>query len=216
MADITVLRVEIAESSSSKEGSLESGNKSKVAGGSLAAGGLGAKLALSSERQRTLRGDDILRSIYPKTQSTPEQLKNVKDMKELFGYEPPKRLDIAPVKRTVNKPSYKQITTGVSGAVAIGTQAFSMYSNYQKAGYEMSGATHAAAMQGRTASAMSSAAQIGVGFMINPVAGAAMIAMKAYQLAQTNRKELFEIRKSQIQSQLLQRNLVKTIAERRF
>ena len=216
MADLTVLRVEVSGTVSGKEGSLESGNKGTSVGGSLAAGGVAGKLALASEKDRTLKGDEILKKIYPKTQSTPEQLKNAKDMKELFGYEQPERLDIVPEKKVRKPITYKQVSTGVAGVMAVGTQAFSMYSNYQKAGYEMSGATHAAAIQSRTAQGMSSLTQIGVGFMINPVAGAAMIAMKAYQLAQTNRKELYEIQKNQITSQLLQRNLVKTVAERRF
>jgi len=216
MADITVLRVEISGTANGKEGSLESGNKSNAAGGSLAAGGLGGKLALSSEKERTLKGDDILKNIYPKTKKTSEQLKTEKDMKEMFGYDAPKRMDMVPTKRSIPKPTSKQVATGITSTLAVGTQAFSMYSNYQKAGYEMSGATHAAAMQGRTAQGMSTASQVAIGFVINPAAGAAMIAMKAYQLAQTNRKEIFDIKKSQMTSQLLQRNLVKTVAERRF
>jgi len=216
MADVTVLRVEVSGVSGGNEGSLESGKGKSAAGTSLAAGGLGGKLALLSEKERTIKGDEILKKIYPKTQSTPEQLKNAKDMKELFGYEAPKRLDIVPTRRHIKMPSYKQVSTTAGAGITIAAKAFSMYSNYQKAGYEMSGSTHAAAIQGRRSSAADSLTQIGVGFLINPVAGAAMIAVKAYQLAMTNRKELFEIQKSQMLSQVLQRNLVKTVAERRF
>lgn len=216
MTDLTVLRVEVTGVGSGNEGSLESGKGKGSVGTSLAAGGIASKLALSSEKERTIKGDEILKKIYPKTQSTPEQLKNAKDMKELFGYEQPKRLDIAPESKVRKPITYKQVSSAAAGGIAFATQAFSMYSNYQKAGYEMSGATHAAAMQGRKASAASSASEIAIGFLINPIAGAAMIAMKAYQLAQTNRREIFEIQKSQMLSQILQRNLVKTVAERRF
>ena len=168
MADVTVLRVEVTGVGSGKEGSLESGSGKASVGTSLAAGGLAGKLVLASEKDRTLKGDEILRKIYPKTQSTPEQLKNAKDMKELFGYEQPKRLDIAPENKVRKPVTYKQVSTGVTGGMALATQVFSMYSNYQKAGYEMSGATHAAAMQGRKASAAGSATQIGIAALINP------------------------------------------------
>jgi hypothetical protein len=216
MTDITVLRVEVSNAGVSKEGTLESGKSKGSLGTSLAAGGVGGKLLLASERERTLKGDDILRKMYPKTESTAAQVQNAKDMKEMFGYDAPKRLDIAPEKKVRKPITYKQVSTGVASVATLAGSAYSMYSNYQKAGYEMSGATHAAAVQGRKSQLAGTAIQIGLAAMINPLLAAPMIAMKAYQLAQTNRKELFEIQKNQMMSQVLQRNLVKTVAERRF
>ena len=116
--------------------------------------------------------------------------------------------------RNISLP--KITTTQAAGVATSAAAMYGIYSNYQKAGLEMSGATHAAAVQGRNGQLANTAIQIGVAAMINPLLAAPMIAMKAYQLAQTNRKELYEIQKSVMVSQIMQRNLVKTVAERRF
>lgn len=108
-------------------------------------------------------------------------------------------------------------TTKVASA-GIGTVAavYNVYSENQRLGMELSGSTHAASVQARKASLASFGAQLAGAALINPIAAVGVLAMKAYQTSQTNRKEIFEIRKSQIQAQVLQRNLVKNVAERRF
>ena len=232
MPELTLLRVELSNTGESSEGSLGTGKGKSSAGTSLVAGGVSggvsSKLLLSSEKNRFLKGDEVLRQIYPKTKKTSEQLANEKSMKELFGYDAPKRLDISSNKNSkVRKimSSGKSAGLAVGGAVALASTAFTMYSNYKKAGYEMSGATHAAAMQSRTSTAVSSSISMGAavggalvvgGPYAAAITAAVMVAKKGYDLAQTNRRELFEIQKSQILSQVLQRNIVKTVAERRF
>ena len=222
MSELTVLRVEVSSAGESNEGSLKSGKTNGSTGTSLAAGGVAGKLTtvgLSSKKERTAKGDELLKQMYPNTKPSSEQLAINKNMKEMFGYDAPKRLEISKqgsALRRFNTPSAKQVGTVAGAGIALAATGYKMYSAYKIAGYEMSGSTHAAAMQSRKVSAAGSLQQIGGAMIINPALAAPMIAMQAYQLAQTNRKQLFEIQKSQIMSQVLQRNLVNTVAERRF
>ena len=231
MSDITVLRVEISSAGVNKEGSLESGAGKSSTGTSLAAGAVAGKASSGGFRDKlreevikfdeaNLRPDGNSSMGYGRAASRMARLNERKQAivvmtdPDSMPYE--RKLHAKQYLKNISAPTYKQTTTAVSAAAALGTQAFSMYSNYQKAGYEMSGATHQAAVQGRKAAIGGFATSVSVAALINPLAAAGMIAMKAYQLAQTNRKELFEIRKSVIQSTILQRNLVNNIVESRF
>ena len=114
------------------------------------------------------------------------------------------------------KQRVKKFARGTTALASTGAAAYKAYSDYQVAGLQLSGATHSASVQSRKGNMASDLTGLGIAIAINPVLAAPMIAMKAYQLAQTNRKELFAIRKSQIESEVLQRNLVQNVAESRF
>ena len=95
--------------------------------------------------------------------------------------------------------------------------AYAMYSQHQSIGYSLSGASHAAAKQQRNAQG----AAFATGLALSAATGqywvtALMIAGKAWQLAQTNRQEMFKIRSSQIISSVMKERLVKNTIERRF
>ena len=232
MNDITVLRVEVANVDSKSESSLASGKGKSSASTGLAAGavaGAGVSQPLSKRDKITaelIAYDDAEVAAGRKGLSygrASTRLGRLNERKqallqmtdpELTKYE--KKLAGRQYARNISAPTYKQASTGIATVATSAAAAYSLYSNYQKAGLEMSGATHAASIQSRKSEAANALVGIGIAAMINPLLAAPMIAMKAWQLAQTNRKELFEIQKSQIQSQVMQRNLVKTVAERRF
>lgn len=227
MADIVVLRVEVTQSGVEQEGSLASGkgkNGSVTAGlaggaiaGKLAAGGLGESLS-NNLMESNRAGNAMERKIIRET--TLAGMRNSFHKRTLiekqYGVDWGRTKQFARNAQTYAKNITPPTAKAIGGVATAAAAVFSIYSNYQKAGLEMSGATHAAAIQGRYGQMANSAVQIGVAAMINPLLAAPMIAMKAYQLAQTNRKEIFEIQKSVMISQIMQRNLVKTIAERRF
>lgn len=232
MADITVLRVEVSNVDVETEGSLSTKKGSTV--NSLAGGALAGKYltkGFDSEAERI--GNEInraistngrgtskdsrsgmrnqakakLRSAFLSSRTPFEKANGLRDSR--YGY---LSKGIVQYGRNMPMPSKTQVTGAISSAAAV----YGLYSSYKQAGYSMSGATHAAEVQSRKGAMSSGLTQLGVAAMINPAAVPAVIAMKAYQLAQTNRKELFEIRKSVIQSSVLQRNLVSNIAESRF
>ena len=191
MAETTVLKVEVVGVTETNKDSLspdKTGKKSSISAGS----GLVADVVIDAEQ-------DLI--------SKPKML--VTEAKEDISFKQ-KAINKA---KSLNKADFIKGTTGI---ISSGAAAYSLYSNYQKTGMELSGATHAAAVQGRKGNVATSAAALGGAALINPGLAALTIAMKAYQLSQTNRKELFNIQKEQLISTVLQRNLIKNVAERRF
>ena len=225
MADVTVLRVEVRDVGEVKEGSLSPSSKQSTSK-SLAAGALASKAMTAADKYDNDMRMALKSSVdngslfFGRGDSREERFKQRQLAKWMIRKTDNKKV-VRPVansmyRRNISAPTYGQITTGVSAAVTLAAKGYQLYSNYQKAGYEMSGAAHAASVQDRKGQLAQSTAEIGLAMMINPLLAAPMIAMKAYQLAQTNRREIFEIQKNQMTSNILQRNLVKTVAERRF
>lgn len=101
---------------------------------------------------------------------------------------------------------------GATGAVGL----YSVYSNYQKVGYQLSGASSAAARQDRNQQTASTGLMLGVAAVANPYLLPLVLVSKAWQLAQTNRQEIFKIQASQIMANIQQRNLIRDSVERRF
>jgi len=94
---------------------------------------------------------------------------------------------------------------------------FAVVSEHQRASLEMTGATHAASKKAReTKGVMDTAGLALVAKAGGPYGAALYLGYKAYALAQENRRKLYDMDVSQIQSTILQRNLVKNVAERRF
>jgi len=111
------------------------------------------------------------------------------------------------------KKVFKSSTKVVSAAVA----AYGLYSQHQSIGLSLSGASHAAERQQRSASVASFATGIGISLATGQYwATALMLAGRAWQLAQTNRQELFSMKKSQIVSSIEQKRLVTNTVQRRF
>lgn len=95
--------------------------------------------------------------------------------------------------------------------------AYSIYSQYQSVGYNLSGASHAAQVQQRTTQGATFAAGLGLSIATGQYwATATMLAGRAWQLSQQNRQEIYQIRSSQIISQVMQERLVKDTIQRRF
>lgn len=222
MPEVTVLRVEVSESVGKESDTLNSNKEvtSSLEAGAISGEGLaGKKSTATSPEYATFLG----RGTDSETRKWIREDGKI-NLKEAFSRDFNKE---SPFDRrgqafrsgakgyltNLEKSSYIKGGVGMATSVAA---VYSIYSNYQKTGYELSGATHAAAIQGRKSSVMNTGIQLGAATLVNPALAVPLIAMKAYQLSQTNRKEIFEIRKSQVQSQVLQQNLVKNVAERRF
>lgn len=231
MAELTVLRVEVADLGSKDTKSLSAGKSSTV--NSLAAGAIGGTVAGNFNGEG---GGGINNLISNSRGGTVEDMKERRRLAlgRLRGaltapsknagttiFTPSERLKAiggssGSYLRNIPLPSYKQVTTGTAALATSAAAVYSVYSNYKQAGLEMSGATHAALKQARNGQKAQFAATLTAAAIVNPALALPVIAMKAYNLAQTNRKELFEMQKSQITSEILQRNLVKNVAERRF
>lgn len=111
--------------------------------------------------------------------------------------------------RNTKKYGPKMATTALA--------AYSIYSQYQSVGYNLSGASHAAQVQQRTTQSATFAAGLGLSIATGQYwATGMMLAGRAWQLAQQNRQELYQIRSSQIISQVMQERLVKDTIQRRF
>jgi len=225
MPEVTVLRVEVSEGVGKETDSLNSNKEtssSLAAGATTGEGIIGKKkVAAPSLEYATFLG----RGMDEETRKWIREDSKL-NLKEAFSRDFNKSGESPFNKRgqafragakgylsNLEKSSY------IKGGVGMATSAtaiYSLYSNYQKTGYELSGATHAAAIQGRKSAIANTGLQLGAAALITPALAVPVIAMKAYQLSQTNRKEIFEIRKSQVQSQVLQQNLIKNVAERRF
>ena len=102
-------------------------------------------------------------------------------------------------------------------AIVTGTAAYGLYSQYQSVGNTLSGASHAAQMQQRKASTATFATGISLSIATGQLwATGVLVANKAWQLAQSNRQEIYGIRSSQMTSSILRERLVKNTVERRF
>lgn len=198
MPEVVLLRLEVTEVKPKSESDLSTdSNKSKSLTSSNTASGIGIIVAESDD----LELDDIVKNNEENSNGG-----NLEDTDE----------SPAGLVKEATKKVAKSAISVASTTATIGSAAYSIYSNYQQTGLELSGATHAAAVQARKGQAANELVGLGVAVMINPALAAPMIAMKAWQLSQTNRRELFEMKKSQMTSTILQRNLVKNVAERRF
>lgn len=215
MPEVTLLRVEISEPVEESESSLGSKKSSKSS--SLAAGAAGGAIVSSSGK--FLFGStpedmsEFLKTGIDGSRATTRGSRRIARRLAITNANP------AQYGRNISSISAESIKIGTritGAATTAGAAAYSVYSDFQQTGLELSGSTHAAAIQQRKGQMANELAGLGVAVMINPVLAAPVIAMKAWQLSQTNRKELFEMRKSQITSEVLQRNLVKNVAERRF
>lgn len=206
MAELTVLRVEVTNAGTGNSDSLKSGK---------AKSGKGLGVSNKSLANHNETAVDAV-SNNSSNLSRKERLMAKKGQHQVLKKE-------SAVGKFTSGLSSLQKGAGIAAAGAqIVNQGYQMYSNYKIAGHEMSGATHAAAVQGRKGSMISTGAD-GVALIalvatgpVGMAAAAVIIAKKAWTLAQTNMKEIFAIEKDQILSEVLQRNLVKTVAERRF
>jgi len=112
--------------------------------------------------------------------------------------------------------SKKAMKYGKKGVTA-GLTAYAMYSQHKTIGYNLSGATHAAQMQQRVTTATSFGAGLALSIATGQyLATAVMLAGRAWQLGQTNRQELYQIRSSQIVSNIMKERLVTNTIQRRF
>ena len=202
MPEVTVLRIEITEDSGKSESSLSN----RDTGESLLAGDTNQIQSGSQSLDDTTLDNEESYNHNKMKQKTTASMKHSQK-----GFTDDTTAATKPKMITTSS-----VTKGIGATAALGASSYSLYSNYQKTGYELSGATHAAALQDRKGQAANTLLTIGVATVINPLLAAPVIAMKAWELSQNNRREIFEIRKSQIQSEVLQRNLVKNVAERRF
>jgi hypothetical protein len=103
----------------------------------------------------------------------------------------------------------KAVTTALAG--------YTLYSQYKTTGYTLSGASHQAQMQQRKTQQASFATGIGLSLATGQYwATALMLAGRAWQLSQTNRQELYQIKSSQIISNIQRERLIKDTVQRRF
>jgi len=194
---ITVLRVEVDNVSEVKDkNSLAAGDKSKKTE-TIAAGAVGVHKVIPTAKQK------ILESHFTDIEST-EIIDSISEVKT------------GGLNKEQNKAANKIATSkGVAGATAIlGAGAFIF--DHMSTNLELSGATHAAAKLKRGSNMLTTGASLGAALLINPALAPAVIGLKAYQLAQTNKKEIYAIGKAQLESTVMQRNLITNVAERRF
>lgn len=227
MAETVLIKIQVEETESKDNSQL---SKSKDKGKSLAAGaigGIGASkiasgtfLGATAEEARSfLDGDTRARQATPGGRKLSRKLAasnflqyRSRDDAGQFVKNLPNPVEAAKMTAKAVSTAAKYAAPYAAGAAA----AYTLYSNYKKTGLELSGATHAAALQQRKTDLANTGVQLGVAIAINPILAAPVLAMKAWELAETNRRELYEMRKSQLTSEILQRNLVKNVAERRF
>lgn len=236
METITVLRVEVSNSGNDNEGSLSSGKASTSS--SLVGGALAGKIASGTLKYDRLSfGSELSNNVVESQRGTTDNIRTatreiaLDGMKSSFhkrtliekkygqdwGRSKQFLRNSKTYLRNINMPNIPTPSISqVSGVLTSGAAAYSLYGNYQQTGLNLSGSTHAASVQARKNSVATSAISIGVAALVNPALAAPMIAMKAYQLSQTNRKELFAIQKEQMRASVLQSNLVKNVAEKRF
>jgi hypothetical protein len=225
MPETVLFRLQVEEIESKDTSTLEpKESRDKAIGAGLVAGNPGSKIgkggsifgANAEEVGDFLRGDPSSRQGTPGGRRLARKLA----VRNAASYGP-SRTDLQ--QYVNNIPSAQESAKALNGAArfaapyaATASAVYTAYSNYKKTGLELSGATHAAAMQQRKTDLANTAVQLGVAVAINPLLAVPVIAMKAYELSQTNRTKIFAMEKSQITSNILQRNLVKNVAERRF
>jgi len=112
---------------------------------------------------------------------------------------------------------WKTVGKYATGAATTALAVYSIYSQHQSVGYTLSGASHAATRQQRTATSATFATGLGISLATGQYwATALMLAGRAWQLGQTNRQEIYKIESSQIISSVMKERLVKNTIERRF
>jgi hypothetical protein len=104
----------------------------------------------------------------------------------------------------------------VLGNITLATVAYNVYSQYKTLGHNLSGASHAGQIQQRKGTAVNKLSTVVGAAIIHPLFAAGLVANAAWQLSQTNRRELFEIKRSQIIANVMQERLVKDTIQRRF
>ncbi len=112
---------------------------------------------------------------------------------------------------------WKTVGKYSKGSLVAASAAYALYSQDKSIGYNLSGATHAAQKQQRTATGATFATGLGISVATGQYwATAMMLAGRAWQLGQSNRQELYQIKSSQIISSVMKERLVKNTIERRF
>jgi len=115
-----------------------------------------------------------------------------------------------------SEKSFKNAGKAALKGIGIAVAASNIYSQYKTVGYNLSGATHAAQKQQRIQSGINTVGSIIAAGVVNPALLPVIIAMKAWQLSQTNRAEIYKITSSQIVGNILQERLVTNTIQRRF
>lgn len=233
MPEVTVLRVEIIGDKGGTPGSLESGKggtSSSIVAGAVGGGLVGKMSAGSYSNALNEMGSGNGPGIGNRGE-TKDQMKAMRTMGRGIMKSGLTGRDWATNGAIPKGSRLRAIGTGaqvyatnlpggmVKGGVGLATSAgavYSLYSAHKQATLQMSGASHAASVQARKGQATNQLLGLGAAAIINPALAIPMIITKLYQLEQTNRKENFEIKKSIMQSTVLQRNLVKNVAESRF
>lgn len=122
--------------------------------------------------------------------------------------------------RNISTPTKEQLLKGAktaSSAASAASAAYTIYSQHKTIGYNLSGASHAAAKQQNKAQVGAFATGIGISLATGQLwATAMLIGGRALQLAQTNRQEIYRIRSSQVISTIMQERLIKDTIQRRF
>jgi hypothetical protein len=104
----------------------------------------------------------------------------------------------------------------VRKGAALGLVAVNAFHQHKTIGYNLSGASHSAQVQQRKRQVTNRIAGIGLAAMYNPWIAVGMVAHRAWELAQTNRQEIYAIKSSQIIANVMQERLVKDTMQRRF
>jgi hypothetical protein len=116
----------------------------------------------------------------------------------------------------IRKQQTTKLKSHISKVGTFGSQAASMYFQYTTTSYQLSGATYAAAKEQRKQQLANAGLQAGVSLLINPALLPLVLIQKLWTYFINNKKEMFDIKKSLYESNLNQRYLTKTVAERRF
>jgi hypothetical protein len=230
--NITIIRLEISET-----GSVSSNSGSSLTpGGVGAAAGVGA--AVSMSRKGSLLNDVFAYAENPQARQSSKDMRwtAFKNSLSKFGdaYSYMKmdttmsgqKIDLQTRLNTSkmligqgikgawnNRPISSKARLGAAGLAVAG---YNIYSQYKTLGHNLSGASHSAQVQQRKAAVVNRGASLIGAAIVNPWLAVGMVAHRAWQLSQTNRRELFEIRKSQIISNVMQERLVKDTIQRRF
>lgn len=166
MAELTVLRVEVTNAGNSKSDSLKSGK------GKEGKGLKSTNNKLTNNKEAAIEGA----SNNTSNLSRKERLMSKKGQHSLIKKD-------GAISNYIGSMSVGQAAaTGAAAVAAVANQGYQMYSNYKIAGYEMSGATHAAAIQGRKGN-MATAGAEGLGLIALAAAGPAGAAAAAVILA---------------------------------
>ena len=232
--NIQVIRVEIVDGSS-MNGTSDSKNPSSTSPGTLLAVGDAKSGGLLGRDNQYYNQQDSM--LYSGKRGISQELRKIGRAEALerikFGINNNKNvIPMLQVKRPIGdklstissgtgmllrNTEWKTVGRYSTGAASTALAAYSMYSQSQSTGLNLSGASHAAARQQRTTTGATFATGVGISLATGQYwATALMLAGRAWQLGQTNRQEIYKIKSSQIISSVMQERLVKNTIERRF